>query len=65
MTLLYANRLINKLPACINKGKTPLEVWSSHSVIDWDHLHVFCCLVYYHIRESNFILKPRKHILGL
>ncbi|CAB4286064.1 unnamed protein product [Prunus armeniaca] len=57
LRITYASHLINWLPTAANKGKTPMEVWSSKPCIDYKYLHTFGCLAYYHVRESK--LDPR------
>ena len=56
-TLSYAVHLVIRLPVSRNVGKTPLEVWSSAPVRDYDNLHVFGCPACYHVTDSK--LDPR------
>ncbi|KAL1197961.1 Retrovirus-related Pol polyprotein from transposon TNT 1-94 [Cardamine amara subsp. amara] len=48
--------LINRGPHTSIKCKIPAEVWSGKSV-DYSHLKVFGCTVYYHVSEGK--LEPR------
>ena len=48
---------MNRLPVSGNGGKTPLKIWSGTPVSDYDKLHVFGCLAYYHVTDSK--LDPR------
>ncbi|CAL8990666.1 unnamed protein product, partial [Prunus brigantina] len=41
----------------LEKGKTPMEVWSGKPCTDYKYLHIFGCPAYYHVRESK--LDPR------
>ena len=50
----YAQHLVNRLPSSIIDGKTPLEVWSKKPATDYDSLHVFGSIAYYHVIESKF-----------
>ena len=54
---MYASYLINRLPSAVLNGKTPLEVWSGKPINDYDTLHVFGSIAYYHVKESK--LHPR------
>ncbi|XP_016540818.1 uncharacterized protein LOC107841395 [Capsicum annuum] len=53
----YAQHLINHLPSSAIGSKTPLEVWSGKTATDYDTLHVFDSIAYYHVIESK--LDPR------
>nr|CDN96898.1 putative Ty-1 copia retrotransposon [Phaseolus vulgaris] len=53
----YAQHLVNRLPSSAIDGKTPLEVWSGKPATDYDSLHVFGSIAYYHVIESK--LDPR------
>lgn len=50
----YAQHLINHLPSSTS---TALEVWSRKAAIDYDSLHIFGFIAYYHVKESK--LDPR------
>ena len=54
----YAQHLVNRLPSSTINGKTPLEVWSGKPATDYDSLHVFGSIAYYHVIESK--LDPRE-----
>ncbi|KAG8502473.1 hypothetical protein CXB51_000399 [Gossypium anomalum] len=49
----YACHLINQLPSAAINGKTPMEMWTGKSAIDYDSLHVFGSTAYYHVKESK------------
>jgi len=53
----YAQHLVNRLPSSAIDGKTSLEVWSGKPATDYDSLHVFGSIAYYHVIESK--LDPR------
>jgi len=53
----YAQHLVNRLPSSAIDGKTPLEVWSEKPATDYDSLHVFGFIAYYHVIKSK--LDPR------
>ena len=55
--VMYASYLINRLPSAALNGKIPLEVWSGKPINDYDTLHVFGSIAYYHVKESK--LDPR------
>jgi len=54
----YAQHLVNHLPLSVIDGKTLLEVWSGKPTTDYDSLHVFGSIAYYHVIESK--LNPRE-----
>jgi len=54
----YAQHLDNRFPSSTIDGKTPLEVWSGKPATDYDSLHVFGSIAYYHVIESK--LDPRE-----
>lgn len=60
--LLYVSHLINKLSATGNEVKTLLDVQSGHSAIDYDHLYVFGCHIYYYVWESKLDSGAKKTI---
>ena len=53
----YAQHLVNHLPSSATDDKTPLEVSSGKPATDYDSLHVFGSIAYYHVIESK--LDPR------
>ncbi|XP_068504229.1 uncharacterized mitochondrial protein AtMg00710-like [Phaseolus vulgaris] len=53
----YTQHLVNRLPSSAIDDKTPLEVWSGKPATDYDSLHVFGSIAYYHVIESK--LDPR------
>ena len=55
--MTYAQHLVNRLSSSAIDGKTPLEVWSGKPATDYDSLHVFGSIAYYHVIESK--LDPR------
>jgi len=55
--MTYASHLINRLPSTAICGKTPFEVWSGKPPNDYNSLHVFGSILYYHVKESK--LDPR------
>ena len=48
---------MNRLPVSGNGERTLLEVWLGTPVSDYDKLHEFGCLAYYHVTDSK--LDPR------
>ena len=65
-TVTYARYLINRLPSTAIAGKTPLEKWSNKSATDYDSLHVFGCVAYYHVKESKLDPRAKKAVfLGI
>ena len=58
----YASHIINRLPASANEGKTPLEVWSRPPTTNYDSLHIFGCLAYYHVKDSKLDPRAKKTI---
>ncbi|KAE8703105.1 hypothetical protein F3Y22_tig00110474pilonHSYRG00127 [Hibiscus syriacus] len=56
----YASHLINRLPSSAIGGKTPLEVWSGKPATDYDSLHIFGSIAYYHVKESKLDLREKK-----
>ena len=55
--VVYACHLINRLPSTAIEGRTPMEMWTGKSATDYDSLHVFGSIAYYHVKESK--LDPR------
>ena len=53
----YAVHLLNRLPSSALNGKCPLEVWSDKPISDFDSLHIFRCVAYYHVKDGK--LDPR------
>ena len=54
------------MPSTAIGGKTPLEKWSSKSATDYDSLHVFGCVVYYHVKKSKLDPRAKKAVfLGI
>ena len=49
----YAGHLVNRLPSSALERKTPMEVWSGKPATDYDSLHVFGTITYYHVKESK------------
>ena len=60
--LVYACRLINRLPSTAIGGKTPLEKWSGKPATDYNSLHVFGSTAYYHVKESKLDPRAKKAI---
>ena len=54
----YAQHLIDRLPSSVIDDKIPLEVWYRKPATDYDSLHVFGSIAYYHVIESK--LDPRE-----
>ena len=52
VSITYAQHLVNRLSSSAIDGKTPLEVWSGKPTTDYDSLHVFGYIAYYHVIES-------------
>ena len=62
----YASHLINRLPSTAIGGKSPLEKWSGNPAKDYDSLHVFGCIAYYHVKESKLDPRAKKALfLGI
>ena len=62
----YACHLINRLPSAAINGKTPMEMWTGKSAIDYDSLHVFGSTAYYHVKESKLDPRAKKALfLGI
>ena len=55
--VVYACHLINRLPSAAIEGKTPMEMWTGNRTTDYDSLHVFGSITYYHVKKSK--LNPR------
>ena len=55
--VMYASHLINRLPSVALNGKTPLKVRPGKPANDYDTLHVFGSISYYHVKKSK--LNPR------
>ncbi|GJV12795.1 retrovirus-related pol polyprotein from transposon TNT 1-94 [Tanacetum coccineum] len=53
----YVCHLVNCLPSTVIDGKTPFEKWYGKHASDYDSLHVFGSVAYYHAKESK--LDPR------
>ena len=60
--LVYACRLINRLPSTAIGGKTPLEKWSGKPATNYNSLHVFGSTAYYHVKESKLDPRAKKAI---
>ena len=60
--VIYACHLINRLPSAAIGDRTPLEVWSGKPVSDYDSLHVFGSIAYYHVKESKLDSRAKKAI---
>ena len=58
----YASHLINRLPSAIIRGKTPMEMWSGKRAQDYNSIHVFRCLPYYHVKNDKLDPRARKAI---
>ena len=58
----YASHIINRLPATMNEGKTPLEVWFGSPTTNYDSLHIFGCPTYYHVKDSKLDPRAKKAI---
>ena len=56
-TFVYACHLINRLPSAAIEGKAPMEIWTGNPATDYDSLHVFSSITYYHVKKSK--LDPR------
>ena len=64
--ITYASHLINRLPSIAIDGKTPLEQWYGKPANDYDSLHVFGSIAYYHVKESKLDPRAKKAIfLGI
>lgn len=59
-TVMYASHLINQLPSATIGGKTPMEAWYGKPTNDYDSLHVFGSIAYYHVKESKLDLRAKK-----
>ena len=55
--VVYACHLINHLPSAAIDGKITIEMWTGKPIIDYDSLHLFGSIAYYHVKESK--LDPR------
>ncbi|KAK8934286.1 hypothetical protein KSP39_PZI015019 [Platanthera zijinensis] len=53
----YACHLVNRLPSAAIGKLTPMEKWSGHPARDYEHLRIFGCPAYYHVRNDK--LEPR------
>ncbi|TXG68545.1 hypothetical protein EZV62_003480 [Acer yangbiense] len=60
--LMYASHIVNRLPASALDGKTPKEVWSGQPVSNYNRLHIFGCLAYFHVTESKLDPRAKKAI---
>ena len=58
--VMYVSHLINRLPSTALNRKTPLEVWSGKPINDYDTLHVFGSIAYYHVKESKLDQRAKK-----
>ena len=52
-TVSYASHLVNRLPSAAIGGKTPMEMWSGKHAKEYDSLHIFGCLAYYHVKDGS------------
>lgn len=48
--VIYVWHLINRLPSAAIKGKTPVEMWTGNPATNYDSLHVFGSISYYHVK---------------
>ncbi|KAH9684938.1 Integrase catalytic domain-containing protein [Citrus sinensis] len=55
--VVYTCYLINHLPSTAIEGKTPIKMWTGNPATDYDYLHIFGSIAYYHVKE--FKLDPR------
>ena len=55
--VVYACHLINRLPSAEIDGKITIEMWTGKPITDYDSLHLFGSIAYYHVKESK--LDPR------
>ena len=55
--VVYAYHLINRLSSTSIEGRTPMEMWTGKPATDYNSLHIFGSIVYYHVKESK--LDPR------
>ena len=58
----YASHLINWLPFAAIGGKTPMKTWFGNHEQDYDFIHVFGCLAYYHVKNDKLDSRARKSI---
>ena len=64
--ITYVSHLINRLPSAAIESKIPLEQWYGKPVIDYDSLHIFRSIAYYHVKESKLDPTAKKTIfLGI
>ena len=53
----YAVHLLNILSSSALNEKCPLKVWSGKPISDFNSLHIFECVAYYHVKDGK--LNPR------
>ncbi|XP_070036248.1 uncharacterized mitochondrial protein AtMg00710-like [Nicotiana tomentosiformis] len=60
--ITYACHLINRLPSAVIDGKIPFEKWYGKPAVDYDSLHMFGSIAYYHVKESKLDPRAKKAI---
>ena len=59
----YTCHLINHSPLAVIGGKTHFKVWFGKFANDYDFLHVFGSIAYYHVNEFKLDLGAKKKIV--
>ena len=59
----YAVHLLNRLPSSTLNEKCSLEVWSSKPIFDFDSLHIFGCVAYYHVKYNKLDPRVKKGLI--
>ena len=54
--------LINYLASTAIDDKIPLEMRTGKPAINYDFLHVFCSIAYYHVNESKLDTKAKRSL---
>ena len=49
--VVYACHMINRLPSATIEGKTIIEKWTGKPATNYNSLHVFGSIAYYHVKE--------------
>ena len=64
--IVYECYLINRLPSSVIEGKTPIDMWTGKPTTDYDFLHIFGSIAYYHVKKSKLDLRVKKTLfLGI
>ena len=58
--VVYACHLIKCLPSAAIEGKTRMEMWTGNLATDYNSLHTFGSIFYYHVKVSKLNPKAKK-----